>query len=468
MLAIAAIALLLPTLLSAQNKKEFTLVLAGNANLHRRLSVYDDPAYLELFKRLKTADARFVNFSTLIHNYEYSGSPSAVGINSYSPTWITDEFKWAGFNILSVANDHAFDWGPDGLRSSLRALDAAGLVYAGAGENLAFARAPSYLDTKNGRVALIAISATLNPESPAGEQRPDVRGRFGVNPLRYTTTYTVDETTLDGLRKLAPYQLPYGGSADPKNPIVKIGQLRFQAGSSFGAKTEGDKADVAGLLGSISNAKRESDWVIVSIHAHESKGDGQPADFVVAFAHAAIDAGADVFAVHGPLDSFRGIEIYKGKPIFYSLGNFAFDGDTQPFLPSEKYDQYHVPQSGTTADIFDVITQNEKGGMLSNKLNFESAIAEVSFGTDGNVKQIILDPITLGLGESRAQRGRPRPASPEAGKEIIDRVAKLSAPLGTKVEFVEGRGVINVGKEVKNLFAPDSSWVKSADKPKSQ
>jgi poly-gamma-glutamate synthesis protein (capsule biosynthesis protein) len=188
----------------------------------------------------------------------------------------------------------------------------------------------------------------------------------------------------------------------------------------------------------------------------------------VAFAHAAIDAGADVFAVHGPLDSFRGIEIYKGKPIFYSLGNFAFDGDTQPFLPSEKYDQYHVPQSGTTADIFDVITQNEKGGMLSNKLNFESAIAEVSFGTDGNVKQIILDPITLGLGESRAQRGRPRPASPEAGKEIIDRVAKLSAPLGTKVEFVEGRGVINVGKEVKNLFAPDSSWVKSADKPKSQ
>jgi len=156
-------ALLLPAVGAAQNRKSIKIVLAGDANLHRRLSVYNDPGYIELFNRLKTADVRFVNFESLIHNYQYAGSPFAGGINSYSPSWITDEIKWAGFNLLSVANNHAFDWGADGLRSSLRALDSAGLVWAGAGENLAFARAPSYLDTGNGRVALIAISSTLNP-----------------------------------------------------------------------------------------------------------------------------------------------------------------------------------------------------------------------------------------------------------------------------------------------------------------
>jgi len=439
-------ALLLPAVGAAQNRKSIKIVLAGDANLHRRLSVYNDPGYVELFNRLKSADVRFVNFESLIHNYQYAGSPFAGGINSYSPAWITDEIKWAGFNLLSVANNHAFDWGADGLRSSLRALDSAGLVWAGAGENLAFARAPSYLDTGNGRVALIAISSTLNPESPASEQRSDVRGRFGVDPLRYTTTYTVDQITLDGLRKLAPFQQPYGGAANAADPLVKIGSLQFKAGASFGSETAANKADVEGLIASIRNARREADWVIVSIHAHESKGDGQPADFVKVFAHAAIDAGADVFAIHGPHDAFRGIEIYKGKPIFYSLGNFAFDGDTQPFLPSEKYDQFHVPQSGTIADIFDAITEKETGGNINDTLNWESAIAEVSFGADGNVQRIVLDPITLGQHDPRSQRGRPRPASPEAASEIIARVAKLSAPLGTKVEFVDGKGVINLAK----------------------
>jgi poly-gamma-glutamate synthesis protein (capsule biosynthesis protein) len=431
--------------------KEFKLVLAGDANLHRHLSTYDDPDYLQLFARLRAADARFVNFESLIHNYEFAASPFSGGINSYSPKWITDEIKWAGFNLLSVAQNHAFDWGPEGLRSTLRALDSAGLTWAGAGENLALARAPSYLDTKNGRVALIAVSSTLNPESPASEQRPDLRGRFGVDPLRYTTTYTVDHATLESLRKLIPPRTYWDRGSEPDAPgsVVHVGDLRFEEGKSFGSYTVARQSDVDGLVASIKNARRQADWVIVSIHAHESKGLWKPADFVEKFAHTAIDAGADVFAIHGPHDGFRGIEIYKGKPIFYSLHNFAFDGDTQPFLPSERYEAYGLPPSANIADLFDVITEKETGGLLKEKLNFESAIAELSFGADGKLKQIVLDPITLGLGESRAQRGRPRPASPEAGAEIIDHIAKLSAPLGTKVEFVDGRGVINVDQSGK-------------------
>jgi len=64
---------------------------------------------------------------------------------------------------------------------------------------------------------------------------------------------------------------------------------------------------------------------------------------VVTYAHAAIDAGADIFIVHGP-HNIRGIEIYKGKPIIYSLGNFIFDGEAGiPYAPSEIYERYHLP-----------------------------------------------------------------------------------------------------------------------------
>ncbi len=68
-----------------------------------------------------------------------------------------------------------------------------------------------------------------------------------------------------------------------------------------------------------------ADWVIVTVHNHEGGAtENEPSDHIREFAHAVIDAGADVFTGHGPHQD-RGIEIYNGKPIFYSLGNFAFE-----------------------------------------------------------------------------------------------------------------------------------------------
>ena len=68
------------------------------------------------------------------------------------------------------------------------------------------------------------------------------------------------------------------------------------------------------------------------------------ADFVVTAAHLAIDAGADIFVGHGP-HILRGIEIYKGKPIFYSMANFAFENETMRFQPAESYAALGLPSS---------------------------------------------------------------------------------------------------------------------------
>src|SRR5262249_33534791 len=158
----------------------------------------------------------------------------------------------------------------------------------------------------------------FSPLSPAGEQRPDLKGRPGLNPLRFKTTYTVDPSTFASLLALAKLG-PQGESGGSRSP----GQIRF-LGATFrsadkpGVMTEPDAKDLQEIAASVREARRQADWVVVSIHAHEgAPGDREaPAAFLTAFAHAVIDAGADLYVQHGP-HVLRGIEIYRGKPIFY-------------------------------------------------------------------------------------------------------------------------------------------------------
>src|ERR1700676_1986594 len=154
----------------------FRFALTGDSIIDRRISVYDEPGYLQMLDRVRNADAAFTNFEMLVHNFEFPGAPVSGGTYMGGPAWVLDELKWAGFHLFGIANNHAFDFGTEGLLSNLRNLSQAGVVYAGAGDNLARARAPGYLDTRKGRVALIACASTFSILSPAGVQRPDMQG----------------------------------------------------------------------------------------------------------------------------------------------------------------------------------------------------------------------------------------------------------------------------------------------------
>lgn len=436
------------SLAQAQLTNDVHIVLTGDSNWHRKISVYDDPAYLQLIQKIRNADASFTNLETLIHPLTQSANPWAGGGYAYSPPWLVDEIKWAGFKFVSVANNHAFDYGADGLRSSLHALDDARIPYAGAGENLAFSRAPAYLDTKNGRFALIACASSLREGSLAGAQRPDLHGRIGVDPLRFSTTYSVDSQTFATLKALATQEHATRGTEKDQPGTLTFAGAKYQVGETFGIHTEPFTSDQEGILASVKAARRQADWVIVSIHAHEGllSNDDLPAEFLSSFAHAAIDAGADVFVAHGP-QKIKGIEIYKGKPIFYSLGNFVFDGEAGiPFLPAESYESENLPWNATTADFRDASSKNDTYGYPASKGVWNNAIAELVFGPDHTLKQVELDPITLGYGKSRSQRGHPSAASPADAKEIISRFAELSSSFGTKITFENGHGVVALGK----------------------
>jgi poly-gamma-glutamate synthesis protein (capsule biosynthesis protein) len=298
------------------------------------------------------------------------------------------------------------------------------------------------------------LDSTLTPGEQASEQRPDLPGRPGVNPLRYSTTYTVDQATFDTLRKVAQLgRGAYGGEGEGGGPGGRDrNQLRFNnaiyvVGDTPGVHTEPDSKDLAAAVNSIVQGHRQADWVIGSIHAHESKADEQPADFVVTLAHAAIDAGADIFIVHGP-HHVRGIEIYKGKPIIYSLGNFLFDGEAAiPFAPSETYEAHNLPYNSNISDYREATSKGDTIGYGADKENWDTALAEVTFTPDHKLKDLILTPATLGYGLTRAQRGFARPASPESAKEIIANIAKRSEPFGTKVEFIHGQGVVHLDQK---------------------
>ena len=95
------------------------------------------------------------------------------------------------------------------------------------------------------------------------------------------------------------------------------------------------------MLERIHDARRMAQWVVVAMHNQDIPGD-EPQEHAIAMFHAMVDAGADILVGTGPHQD-RGIEIYKGRPIFYGLGDFILQNDTVLLEPQEHYDHMRAP-----------------------------------------------------------------------------------------------------------------------------
>jgi poly-gamma-glutamate synthesis protein (capsule biosynthesis protein) len=156
-----------------------------------------------------------------------------------------------------------------------------------------------------------------------------------------------------------------------------------------------------------------------------------------------VDAGADTYIIHGP-HQLRGIEIYKGKPIFYSLGNFIFQNETNDNMPSDIYESFGLGNTAMAADLNDARFKGGTVGFPASAVWFESVVAVPIF-RGHRLVELKLYPIELGHGLPRSQRGTPRLANAELGKKIIERLTKLSAPFGTQIVFQNEIGVWQPG-----------------------
>ncbi len=428
----------------------FSFAATGDSFITRRLPE-NDAASAELAKLIRQSHFRFTNLETTVRRDD-EGFPSAQsgGTWSSTPPEALDDLKAYGFNIVNWATNHTLDYSYGGLESTQRYLDASGLVHAGAGRNLSEAGAVRYLETAAGRIALIAATSTFHESWIAGNARPEIAGRPGVNPLRYSTRYRVTPERMAELRSIAAathvnawHNLSVKEGFTPADPegTFRFGNLLFVEGAP-GEPEEKQTAphpgDLARLLASIGEARRQADMVVVSIHAHEFKetAKDRPDDFLVAFARACIDGGAHAVVGHGP-HIVRAVEVYRNRPIFYSLGNFIFQNETITKAPADAYDKAGLPTSANIADLFDKRSGNGTRGFAVNPKIWESVVATWEM-EEGELKKITLHPVALGYRSSRSRIGWPQLTTDTAALEDIRR---LSREFHTEICIENGLGI---------------------------
>ena len=430
--------------------ESFTMALTGDSIINRSLSVYDEPQYLEMIEVLRGADVAVTNLETVLHNFEPYPMAESGGTWMRSDPKMAEELAWAGIDMVARANNHTGDYGTLGLELTTKYVEQAGLVDAAVGMSLAEAREARYLETSKARVALISLSSSFANHMRAGRSRDDVPARPGLNPLRVKTTYILPEDSYENIRGAADSLgqftdldgQPRGTDEEKPGQMNVLGR-NFAVGEAPRVLREPNEDDVAEIMAVINNASRLADFTIVTIHSHQNGGRRElPDDFLPVFARAAIEAGADVFFGHGP-HILQGIEIYQGKPILYSLGNFIFQNETLLRLPSDNYERYALGERSHVADFNDARYENDSTGFPALQENWEAIIAVPTF-ENRQLTELALYPIDLGFGKTRQIRGRPILADDDLGQKIMADLARLSEPFGTEFEYRRGVGYVKL------------------------
>jgi len=230
-------------------------------------------------------------FDLLFGNCEgvYSDRPSrapSAGLPLIQPAATARGLGAAGFSVMSCANNHFVDGGHQALADTLEALRSQGIATCGAGRDIVDARRPAVVERAGLKVAFIAYASVLPPGYRARERIP------GVAPLRVATLYYPGED--------------YTPGAQPEIWTVPHPQ------------------DVSALRADIASARKLADVVVCSFHWGEDHRPFTLAGYEISVAQAAIDAGVDVVLAHHH-HLLRGIELYRGRPIFHGLGHFVFD-----------------------------------------------------------------------------------------------------------------------------------------------
>ncbi|WP_062642558.1 CapA family protein [Streptomyces maremycinicus] len=448
---------------------DWSVAIAGECMVTRPFSIHREHEFEGIRELFAAADVGYahleMNFGKFSEVYPARGD--WYGSYMLADPGIARELRGLGVDVMSTANNHSLDFGAGALLSTLEALRGAGLAGAGTGRDLDAARAPAFVETPRGRMALISTTSGNRPHEWAGRPKETMTGRPGINPLRVTTTYVVPRDSAQHLRSAADrlnilrtskdckpgttgrkldanefqYNLPGGQSA--------AGEMVFRQGDTFEILTECHGGDLEGNLRSIRSAAAMADLVMVAHHFNISEGPrgDRPPRFVREFAHRAIEAGADVFVGHG-WHKTLGIEIYRGRPIFYGLGNFFAQSE---FLERVPYDSYET--WGHDVDALPTLTPDvhplHPGLDTPSTTWWSSAVIDVRF-TDGRLTDVMLHPVELGREVSKEAKitrgtgksaehplteGRPLIADQVNGARVLERYQQLSAEYDTPVEI---------------------------------
>jgi poly-gamma-glutamate synthesis protein (capsule biosynthesis protein) len=423
---------------------DFTIAVVGDVIIAHSLEhMMSNPRFAEVVEILRGADVATGNLETqIIDGRSFVGGRggSTHGAEPESAEWL----KEMGFDIVARPNNHASDYGYEGLIETSRHLDRASLQHSGFGDTYWAARSARFVTTSRGRVGMVATSENAQAAAPGSGEWA---GRGGLSPFSVTMYMMVPADSWDAvrtLRNLFPNGTGfYARGANTADHIAAVGQQFRKAPAGVTEpyySYEINQRDLRDVIAAVREGKQRSDFITLALHSHDFhdtrggyRGFGIPeaehldtnpsiADYLPLLAKAAIDNGADVFQGTG-VHVLRGIEIYNDRPIFYGLGEFLRQRDV-----------------GGLAGRGDLSRDACAGCPFPAK--YESVVAVSRFSGDRLV-EVRLHPIELRYESERmAHRGIPETAPTDVGRRILEQLQKLSAPLGTTITIEGNVGVI--------------------------
>lgn len=444
--------------MAIHQKDSFELAATGDAMISRELHSYKGVSeqFDKLYSILQEPDATMTNLEVLIHEYQAGVYPTrSPGTYMGAPPSVLDELTALGCNLFTTATNHSFDYGHGGMLSTLDALDDRGLTHAGLGRNLFEARRPAYRDTQGGRVALLSTCTRVPTGGAAKPQSEALHGAPGINPLRLTRVHQLTSGQMSELRSISQAlniedikqkweeRGMYGTRDWLDEEYFHFMNMKFREvddPEDVGIYYDLNEQDESAVMEWIEEADRTADWVVMGIHSHAgplgySNTQSTP-EFLQQFAKRCIDAGADVFICTGP-HKLRGIEIYNGQPIFYSLGNFIDQRESFDRFPPEIYHRHDIYDYTKPSKVFDGrwtdAAGNPRGDLIDPKW-WETVIPVCSFNGTG-LAQIELYPVSLQQDLGRPQRGTPVLATDDHATTILDDVTGLSGEFGTDISI---------------------------------
>ncbi|WP_273772488.1 CapA family protein [Brucella intermedia] len=406
-----------------------TIAMTGQSLIKHDTRNISVPAFKEIVELLKTAELSFTNFEGTILG-RHGGWPLKGSFFDCSEPFVLDALREMGFGALSLSNNHAFDLGPSGILSTLEEVEKRGFVHAGIGRNHQDAAQAGTGVFGKRKIAVVAMDGGPGPDfmyaDDARGERPE---RPGINRLGLSQVVDVDAATFDELRamreKVGYTDLAYVNDSQPNDPLpldeqdeICIARAVFRRSRSFARSVKIDGQDLARNLAMITTAAEEGSLVIAYLHHHHWAPDWlEVPEWVESIARNCIDAGAAAFVSHGA-PVLQGVQLYRNRPIFYSMGNFIF----------------HVP--------------SEEGTWRAPEV-WESVIGMCTFDQDSRLVEAVVHPLIIG-GEhasgdtEHAQRLVPELAKGRTADRILRRLAAQSARFGTVIEISNGCGVLRI------------------------
>jgi len=371
------------------NKMRGTYVVAatGDVLMHEALGRQASPALLKVLQEANT---------TIGHAEFYQLDRPAVPV---SPALrdVAQDLSEAGFDLVGLGD--SLD-GDAAQRTGLEAL--AGFRIPVARQD----RLPVFQNLPAGRAALIT----------------------GPNPIRLSTARYVTAEQLSQLKAIRDSIVARRTEADVARPIgvpadlpdqVTIFADTFVLGRVAGEiREEPNGADREGNLMAVRATKQYADFIAFSMPMPPTpKGSHygtarKPHESVVALAHDLVDNGMDLYVGRGN-HVVQGVEIYKGRPIFYNLGD-----------PS-------VHRTGATPESL-------------------TAILATATYQDGILQEVKLYPVDLGvnpLERPASKLGVAMTPSADVANRILAQLQKDSEPFGTRIVIENGVGIIRVPRE---------------------